>query len=561
MMKFHRILATLILSVLPFAVLGAQEIRSVDITAVLSDDGSARITQVWDVTVTSGTEWYMPISNLGKMTVKDLTVSENGQRFISEGTSWDVDRSIEQKAGRCGIVETRDGVELCWGQGSLGSHVWTASFTVTGLVQSLNDADAFNFMFLNPGLVAPPQRAKVTIVNNTGGPVWTSDNTKVWGFGTYGDINVIDGNVVMEAAGPLSYGESMIAMVRFDKGMFSPTVSNDIDFEQMKSRAMEGSQYTEDDKGKWILILFALLFFIIPMGALFYVLVASMMGYKYRKSLFGTTKIKGWFREAPLGDNLPASYYILSKSNRFGTNPDYSGNLIGAYFLKWLLEGRVRTQPGGRNGKNVDIVFPSGEENLPESNSERLLYQMATEAAGENLVLETDEFMKWSKKKGHAERVMDLPKKVIAEGQTFLLDKEYLSTPTNATSQGIPELTHVIEFRNFLKDFTLIPERSSSEVGLWKSYLVYGQIFGIASKVAKEFKRLYPAEFMEVEQSIGTPLNRNIILFDTMSRGSWTNAASSMASYKAGSFSGGGGHTSFGGGGGFSGGGFGGGSR
>ena len=104
-------------------VLPAQQIRDVDVTVDLFSDGSARITQVWDATVVQGTEWYIPIENLGRMTVTDLTVSENGQEFISEGRHWNVDRSLSQKAGRCGIVEKRDGVELCWGQGSYGDHV------------------------------------------------------------------------------------------------------------------------------------------------------------------------------------------------------------------------------------------------------------------------------------------------------------------------------------------------------------------------------------------------------------------------------------------------------
>jgi uncharacterized membrane protein len=123
------------------------------------------------------------------------------------------------------------------------------------------------------------------------------------------------------------------------------------------------------------------------------------------------------------------------------------------------------------------------------------------------------------------------------------------------------DLVHVVEFKNFLNDYTLIPERSSSEVGLWKSYLIYGQIFGIASKVAEEFKKLYPAEFATVEQTIGAPLSRNIIVLDSLSRNSYNGAVNRVAGYKAGSFKGGGGHISFGGGGGFSGGGFGGGSR
>ena len=49
-----------------------QTLRDMDIRAELLPDGSARITQVWDATVVDGTEMYIPISNLGKMTVQNL---------------------------------------------------------------------------------------------------------------------------------------------------------------------------------------------------------------------------------------------------------------------------------------------------------------------------------------------------------------------------------------------------------------------------------------------------------------------------------------------------------
>ena len=150
-----RLLLTVLAALAGTLAVYAQAIWDLDIRAVLRPDGSARITQVWDVNVVRGTEWYIPIDNLGKMSVTDLSVSENGQPFVSEGNRWDVDRSLEEKTGRCGIVEKRNGVELCWGQGSYGPHVWTAEFTVHGLVQAFNDADGFNFMFVNPSLVAP----------------------------------------------------------------------------------------------------------------------------------------------------------------------------------------------------------------------------------------------------------------------------------------------------------------------------------------------------------------------------------------------------------------------
>ena len=222
-----------------------QTLRDMDIRAELLPDGSARITQVWDVTVTSGTEWYVPVDNLGKMSITDFSVRENGLAFHNEGRRWDVDRSLNEKAGRCGIVEKRNGVELCWGQGSLGPHVWTAEFTAHGLVQSFTDADGFNFQFVNPNLVAPPQHVKVTLINETGGPEWTYDNTRVWGFGSYGDINVVDGAIVYESMEPFSSGSSVIVLARFDKGIFDSPSVQDKTFEEVKEVAFYGSSYEE----------------------------------------------------------------------------------------------------------------------------------------------------------------------------------------------------------------------------------------------------------------------------------------------------------------------------
>ena len=99
----------------------------------------------------------------------------------------------------------------------------------------------------------------------------------------------------------------------------------------------------------------------------------------------------------------------------------------------------------------------------------------------------------------------------------------------------------------------------SGEVKLWKDYLVYAQLFGIADKVAKQFQKLYPAEFDKMARESG--LDSSTLLYtmnwaNTMSTRAFNNAVA-----KTGSSKGFGGGTSFGGGGGFSGGGFGGGAR
>ena len=546
-----------LLAVLAFPLaLPAQQIRDVDITVDLRADGSARITQVWDATVVRGTEWYIPIENLGPMTVTDLTVSENGREYISDGRRWNVDRSLEEKAGRCGIVEKRDGVELCWGQGSYGDHVWTASFTVNGLVQSLQDADAFNFMFVNPGLVAPPQHARVTIRNATGGEEWTYDNTRVWGFGFTGDINVRGGEVIAESSEPFGPISQLIAMVRFEKGLFTPTVSRDISFDEMKANALEGSSYGEKDP---LLRIFGVLFLLFFGGGLFvsiWAIVQTAMGKKYKKSMYGKTKITEWYREAPMGGDLFASYYVLENGWRFGGSTSSKG-LIGALFLRWILDGKLSVQPDPKKAKRVNLAFPEGIE-IPDE-TENSLYQMALQASGSNLLLESGEFEKWSEK--NFKKVTAWPDKAQARGRKYMQDKGYFLKGTTTNEDGAREACHVVEFKNFLNDFTLSKERGAAEVGLWKDYLVFAQLYGIADKVAAQFERLFPAEFQEISQSVGvdpTVMMRTINMTNSISTSAINRA---VARQQAGSISGKGGHTSFGGGGGFSGGGFGGGSR
>ena len=535
----------------------AQSIRDVDVRVELNPDGSGRVTQVWDVTVVDGTEWYIPIDNLGKMSVSDFSVSENGETFVNEGCSWDVHRSIGEKAGRCGIVSKHDGVELCWGQGSYGPHVWTAQFTLNGLVQSFSDADGFNFQFVNPGLVAPPQHVKLTIVNATGGPGWTYDNTRVWGFGSYGSIDVTDGQIVYESSEPFSYESSVIALVRFEKGLFSPTVSRDMTFDQLKERAMEGSSYGQDS---WLEKLFLAFFALLFGGSIFALIrawILSALGYKYKKSMYGKTRITEWYREAPLDGNLFASSFVLDNGWRFPTGQNSSKGLIGAFFLRWILDGKVKVHTDSRNEKRVNLDF-SLEPDI-QDDVERALYNMAREASGTNLLLESGEFEKWSER--NFKKMTAWPTRAKARGQGYLHDKHYFAHGTTTNDDGAREARHVVEFKNFLNDFTLSKERTAGEVGLWKDYLVFAQLYGIADKVASQFQKLYPKEFQEVAQSVGVDpsvMMRTIRVNNNMSASAINRAVSKQ---QAGSIRGTGGHTSFGGGGGFSGGGFGGGSR
>ena len=544
-----RIVTTLAL-LLAAACLYAQQIRDVDVKVVVYADGSAHVTQQWDVDVVSGTEWYIPIENLGPMRISNLRVSENGRNFTSLGDDWDTSLSRTDKAGKCGIVRKSDGVELCWGQGEYGSHVWTAEFDMTGLVQGMNDYDGFNFMFVNDEMIAGPQHAKVTIINATEGAEWTSENVKIWAFGYSGEVYLDDGAIVAETDEAMSRSHHMIVLARFDKGMLSPAVTRDYSFEKMEKKAKKGSDY-KDDEGNGGVI------FLTICGLLAAVWYARQKksGKVFSKKMFGTNKIEGWVRDVPLNGDLLASFYVFNQGGRFSKGT-YNQNLIGAYFLKWVLEHKVTPVPNEKSEKRLNLAFDPNV--VLEEPVEARLYDMALEAAGSNGILEDREFERWAKR--NYSTVCSWPSSASIAGHNSLIRQGIISRVGQVSPDKYEETQAVIKFRNFLKDFTIINERGTAEVALWNNYLVYAQLYGIADKVAEQLKKLFPADFQQYAQGYNMTsdtFTRTILLNNYMASTAFTGASAAAAARN----SGGGGRASFGGGGGFSGGGHGGGSR
>ncbi len=561
----------------------AQEIRDIDETVVLRADGSARITQVWDVNVVSGTEFYLPFDHLGPMDITDLAVSEGGEAFYEEGDGWDTDRTIDQKRGRCGIVRKSHGVELCWGQGSYGDHVWTVSYTVKGLVMKMGEYNGLYFSFVNPGLSASPQHVRVKLLNETGGPAWTEENVKVWGFRSQSEIFVEDGAIRAESTEPFGYNSAMTVLVRFDPDLFTPAVDYKKDFEKVQDLAFKGSDYkdkvTAEDVFIWFLLILGIALFSpvgwIAIGILILIYIYFtyyVLGWKYEKKIFGTRRIKGWYRDVPLEGSVPAAYYVLYKGDAMSSlGKDISKHLIGAYFLKWVMEGVVRVLPDPDKDSRVNLSF---KEDLDfQEAAENDLYKMIREASGKNLILEAGELEKWSKKS--FTRISNLPHREQTRGLKWFQDHNYVARGDRLNKEGQEQARHLIEFKNFLEDFTLSKERGAIEVALWKDYLVLAALFGIADKVAKEFEKLYPAQFTQFAQSAGfknvSTLYNTLGISHDISASAMrqalsekaahevrTSSSSSGSSYRS---SGGGGHFSSGGGGRSFGGSRGGGSR
>lgn len=514
-------------------------IHSVKVDVALSSDGAAHIREWWDVTVASGTEWYLVRSNLGDMSVLDFSVEENGVRYLNEG-EWDTERDIDAKKGRCGILQRNDGgVELCWGVGSMGPHSFSVSYTMTGAVVSLRDYDALHLQLVSPGLSSSPEDVEVAVrVENQ---TMTPEKVRFWGFGFEGSGALEDGTVVFRSDGDFGRNSSVIALVRFDKGWFGNLAEDDRPFQEVLDRAMEGADFGDEEEDDRMSAIFAIL-----MTVLAFLSVVFARSAVKRGVLGCRPKDVQWHREPPYGGNLAKTGYTLRQLGEMN-----GGNMMpAALILRMIYSGQLVLNRDADD--NVEIAFapePSFDGLPPEAAE---LFYMMKDAGGEDMILQSREFSRWSRR--HQDRIRSWVSGYENAAGAALKSEGDIKSFGGYTKEGQQRAREALGFKKFLSDFTSMDVKSSLEVHLWQEYLVFAALFGIADRVAEELRDIDTEAYGQTVFVDYMTMRNLIRMTDSLSR------SITRASVQSG-YSGTGGSTSFGGGGGFHGGGFGGGSR
>ncbi len=523
------------------------EIYDIDINVRLREDGSADVTEYWQVNAQAGTEWYLVKRNLGDIGIGGLGVSENGREFIYEG-AWDIDRSISEKAGRCGMVRKNDGYELCWGIGSYGRHSFTVRYVMTNVVKSLNDYDMLHLQLVSPGLSAKPEHV---VVNISATEPLGDDNSRIWGFGYEGKVEYSRyGSVTYESTEQFRQNSSIIALIRFDKGIFNSSSVQERDFDEVLDKALDGASFGDDRKGNGLSdFLSAFLSIVLS--------IIGVLGLAFGSASLSKRRVLGmrekdvdWCRDIPFGGDIFQANYVLE---RLGENR--KNTIASAIILRLIKNGQIIVSKDGKD--NVELSFNESASLDSLNETERGLYDMMKQAGGKDVILQKNEFSRWARR--HTATISKWAVKAGEEGKSRAI-AEGNAEGSRFTAKGQAQARNVVGFRKFLKDFTLLEERGSAEVALWHDYLVFAALYGIADTVAKELKEINPQAFEEI-MYYDYNTTWQVIRLSRIMADSITNARAMQASGSSASRGGFGGVSSFGGGGGFSGGGFGGGGR
>ena len=546
-----RVIYSFILFFIGNVVVLANSYDLIDMDIYIDSNGDAHIKENITYSSSSNTEIYHFYVDMGNSTITNFTVKDSTGRDYTYINPWNVNGSLADKSYKYGYNYVSDGVELCLGISHYGKYTYYLSYTITDFVKNLTDSQLVYWQLIPP---SNEKRLKYDITISADQSF--ADNLDVWGFGDYGAYAYVDnGYITLASDDSLASDEYVTVLVKFPSNYFNADDNLNHDFNYYLEMAQEGSTaYSEKTSliSKIIVVIVQIIFW----GTIVYLIYISARSAKPFGSRVGNKKIEKdspYFRDLPCDKDIKKCYFIGSEYN--AVNKDT--NLFGAILLKWLKSGNIEIIKIEKNGlfkKDENRIKLVAEVDDPLENE---LYKYMYKASRDG-ILESKEFEKWCKNNYYkiynwfikiidAEIKYYLDKGIIINNPKKVSLKKYVATPA-FDEEG----KKVVGLKRYLNDFGSIKEKKPIEVKLWQEYLMFAQIFGIADKVAKEFKELYPEYLENFEDQYSDILILNTFSYHSVGQISKARHDAAARNYSAGGggFSaGGGGGGSFGGGG------------
>ena len=491
------------LFVIPFNNSFADTFYKNTINVRINKDGSADIESIMDFEPSKGTEYFVPINNLGKSEIVNFKVSEikNGKEVPYESLeSWNTKKTREEKAKKSGVVKTDKGYELCFGFGEYQRKTFILRYRVTNFIKLLKDSDMIYWQFVNKGLSAAPGEVKLTITKGEGS--FDNTNSKIWAFGNKGTIEFSDGKIVFNSLTGLTSSNYVTVLVQLNKGDITSGETIDKDFSYYKDLAFKGSDYTKKADKK-------------SSNKIFYVAGGIIVAIVVLVKIFGKKKSNGYQKGDFKGEyyrDIPEKEWWKLSDILEDIGFDGQESIIRAYFLKWIQEKILIpvTEEKGLIFKKdtLALKIKSGFDNDFVEKVERKLFAMFAGAAGADGILQENEFSDYLEDTDNQEEFESIEEDLEELSNEYaskndLFEKSSKGKYSHTYSEKGKEFTaKLVKNYNYLKDFSLLSEREISEIKVWKNLLIYATLYDVADEVEKQLKKLSPEFLRNIDMDV-----------------------------------------------------------
>lgn len=553
-----KIIFALVLFLLPSIIL-ANEIKNIDMDIYVDNNGTAHVTEKWTVKAKNNTEFYKQYKNLNESSITNYKVNMNGKNF--ELVDWNINASFEEKAYKYGYNYIYDGVELCFGISNYGNNNYTLSYDITNFIYNTSD----NYQLAYWNLIQPSSDMIDNVNIKIHSDFKYSDTLDVWGYGKYGaPCYVYDGVIEMTSEGAMGSSEYMTIIVKFPANSFNTTATMNNDFNYYLDMANEGATPYKHKNNNGISSAIAeALPIVLGIGIPLIVIILRSMLHKKKKYGYKNNKTidkanTPLFREIPCNKDMYYANCLVSLNDKLYKEYQET-NIFGAIILKWVKENKVtfKVDPKGifnKDSGTMDLTLnPTFDDPL-----EKELFDIMYSASKDG-ILEPKELENWCD--NHYTKFFNLFKRINKREIEKLKANNHIYIRTNSNEckyKNVMDDTiyedsiQLYGLKKYFDEFTKIDTKEVIEVHLWDEYLMFAYIFGIANRVAKQLKDLYPEVLNDpnVNFDYSTLMYIDHISYNSVHAASVAmSRAESYSSGGGGFSSGGGGGGSFGGGG------------
>ena len=512
----------------------------------VNEDGSMDVVETWDIDISHVNTLYKTFkmdddkfTSIKNVRVKDIT----GNREFTQ-----IDEEMYHVTENCyyGLINSKGNFEIAWGVGldnRYATRTYEISYTVVDAIGKYNDYAELYWQFIGEDFEVDADKITGTITLPSNAE--SEEDIKVWGHteNLNGEIYVTDTNKIKFQLENFDAGRYVEVRVLFPTEMIESTgrVYNEDRYDDViKEETKWANQANLRRQWEEIKDEVVATFVIFVILALCIIFIEKAV--KYGKKLSSIKKYVpeqnlDYFRDLPEKDATPgeAVYILKEPYNAFSR---HFGKIFSATLLDLKLKDYIDLRVE-KTDKNKDKIYL---KKLKESDSnlksdERRILDFAYKAFGKKTEVEMKTLEQYIEKHpAGVEALINGCLKAIESQlkESKMFDKKQKEEFSNyaglsgvyyvfaivtlfwafplaiillinglicgsikkranvLTQKGVDSKEKWKGLKKYMEDFSLLNEKEIPAIEVWEHYLVYATAFGIADKVLKQLKTIYP---------------------------------------------------------------------
>ena len=481
-----------ILFMLPVSVL-ASEIRKDTIDVVINEDGTASVTETWEVPKQSDTYFVKDFFNIQGVEISNFKIVNKQETEYKEVDKLNKNNRKTFKVVNHDISKTLEII-----LDTYKDDVYTITYDVKGMIKHYKD-DVYGLDFTFIGISYSMNIGNIYI-NIKGNVPYMETNTNLHGIGKELVVAFNEGAINVST---FTYDNRSVVrlLTRFVDIKYDNAVDVDMTFDEALGKAKSQNSYIMYVFNKMSKTFFIIVGAVLAVIIIFFVVLSLLKKNKKSNEFNGIYTINN--KQLPKYDqvnyciNIPdyniykvgllSSYFEIAKNR---------SDLVGAYILKWMFEGVIDAFP-----KDQKPFIRLNLETLTEGEQlDKDLYSILKESSNHNIIDGTrlERFAS-----SHYLRVMTwfnmgASNVINADiGINNIKRVEKLGKMHLELQEGLlDEAEKLLGLKKYLLNFNQVPRDTELTESTYKYLLIYAELFGIGEQVAKEILRKNPDNAM-----------------------------------------------------------------